>query len=139
MLFLVGLTGFSGFLVAFRLVNVLVLDWLIKEYETFSLVNSWCLRNKLKLTCDLKSLSGNVILQVLFPAAVIVLVPVQWFLARKKDNVLLTHPSCSSTINSSFYFPFISILPPPHGPYIELPTSTFSPAPHYYFLHRQVI
>ena len=56
-----------------RSVNVLVFDWLIRKYETFLLVNSWCLRNKLKLACDLKSLSRKVIMQVLFPAAAIVL------------------------------------------------------------------
>ena len=44
--------------------------------------------NKVKLACDLQSLSRNVIMLVLFTAAVIVfivpfLVPVQWFLARK--------------------------------------------------------
>ena len=33
-------------------------------------------RSKVKLVCDLKSRRGNVIMQVLFPAAVIVLVPV---------------------------------------------------------------
>ena len=30
-----------------------VFDCLIIKYETFSLVNSWCLRNKLKFACDL--------------------------------------------------------------------------------------
>ena len=40
-------------------------------------VNSWCLRNKVKLACGLQSLSCNVIMQVLFSAAVIVLIPVQ--------------------------------------------------------------
>ena len=70
--------------------------------------------NKVKLACDLQSLSCNVIMLVLFTAAVIALViflvPVQWFLARKsyislegegklalfrtEDNVLLAHPSC---------------------------------------------
>ena len=68
---------FYRFQVTFRSVNVLVFDWLIRKYETFSLVNSWCLRSKLKLACDLKSLSRNVIMQVLFAAAVIFLVPVQ--------------------------------------------------------------
>ena len=45
---------FYRFLVAFRAVNVLVFDWLLRKYETFSLVNLWCLRNKLKLDCYLK-------------------------------------------------------------------------------------
>ena len=41
-------------------------------------VNSWCLRNKVKLACGLQSLSCNVIMQVLFSAAaIIVLIPVQ--------------------------------------------------------------
>ena len=77
MLFLVGLTGLRGFIVAFRSVNVLVFDWLIRKCETFSLVSSWCLRYKLKLACDLKSLSGNEIIRLLFSTAVVVLVPVQ--------------------------------------------------------------
>ena len=82
---------FYRFLVAFRSVNVLVSIGRLENmkrwtssprrfslaFETFSLVNSWCLRSKLKLACDLKSLSRNVIMQVLLPAVVIVLVPVQ--------------------------------------------------------------
>ena len=47
---------------------------LFVSIETFSLVSSWRLRNKVKLACDFKSLSRNVIMQVLFSAAVIVLV-----------------------------------------------------------------
>ena len=77
MLLLFGLTGLTGFIVAFRSANVLVFDWLIRKYETFSLVSSWCLRYKLKLACDLKSLSRNEITQVLFSTVVVVLVPVQ--------------------------------------------------------------
>ena len=69
MLFLFGLTGLTGFIVAFRSEKVLVFEWLIRKYETFSLVSSWCLRYKLKLTCDLKSLSRNEITQVLFSTA----------------------------------------------------------------------
>ena len=72
MLFLVGL----GFLVTLRSINVFVFDWLVRKQETFLLVNSYCLRSKVKLACDLKSQRRNVIMQVLFPAAVIVLVPV---------------------------------------------------------------
>ena len=87
MLFLVGLTGFNRFVLIFRLVNVLVFDWLIRKYETYSLVNSWCLRNKVKLPCDLKSLNRNVIMLVLFSAAV--LVPVYLFLACK-SCILMT-------------------------------------------------
>ena len=45
--------------------------------------NSWCLRIKLKLPCDLKSLGRDVIMHVLFPTTVIVLGPVYLFLARK--------------------------------------------------------
>ena len=44
-----------------------------------SLVYSWCLRNKVKLACDLQSLSRNVILHVLFSTAVIDLVPIHLF------------------------------------------------------------
>ena len=51
-------------------------DWLIRKEETFSLVNLWCLRIQLKLTCYLHSLSREVNIHVLFSAAVIVLVPV---------------------------------------------------------------
>ena len=89
MLFLVGLTGLTGFIVAFRSVNVLVFDWLIRKYETFSLVSSWCLRYKLKLACDLKSLSRNEIIRVLFSIAVVVLVPVQWFWASKSCMLII--------------------------------------------------
>ena len=53
------------FVLICRSVNVLVFDWLIRKYETFSLVNSWCLRNNVKLACGLKSLSRNVITKVL--------------------------------------------------------------------------
>ena len=52
---------FRLFLVIFRSsVNGLVFDWLIKKYETFSLVRSWCLRNKVKLESYLQSLSRDV-------------------------------------------------------------------------------
>ena len=82
---------FYRFLVAFRSVNVLVSIGRLENmkrstsspgrfslaFETFSLVNSRCPGSKLKLACDLKSLSRNVIMQFLFPAAVVVLVPVQ--------------------------------------------------------------
>ena len=61
------------FSVTLRPINVLVVDWLIRKYETFSLVKSFCLRNKVKLAYDLKLLSCNVIIQVPFSAAVIVL------------------------------------------------------------------
>ena len=53
--------------------DVFVFDWFIWKYERFLLV---CLSNNFKLACDLKSLSRNVIMQVLFSAAAIVLVPV---------------------------------------------------------------
>ena len=72
-LFFSDLTSLTGFLVAFRSINVL--KWskrnvLIRQFMVSK-------RNKLKLACDLKSLSGNVIMQVLFLAAVIALLPVQ--------------------------------------------------------------
>ena len=72
MLFLVGL----GFLVTLMSINVFVFDWLVRKQETFLLVNSYCLRSKVELVCDFKSLRRNVIMHFLFPAAVIVLVPV---------------------------------------------------------------
>ena len=135
------------------------IGWL-ENMKRFQWFNSWCLRNKLKLACDLKSLTLNMIMQVLFPSAVIVLLPVQWGPARRgggpmsyvwilkrlvsvfiiayrrassmilgaqimyinedkgklaclrtKDNILLTHPSCSSKISFllfsfSFYLYF---------------------------------
>ena len=56
--------------------DVLVFDWLIRKEETFSLVNSWCLRTQLKLAWYLHSLNRDVNIHVLFSAAVIVLVPV---------------------------------------------------------------
>ena len=75
---------FYRLLVAFRSVNVLVSIGRLENmkrstsspgrfslaFGTFSLVNSWCLRIKLKLACDFKSLSRKVIMQVLFPGAV---------------------------------------------------------------------
>ena len=42
-----GLTGLTSFLVTVWSINVIAFDWLIRKYETFSLVNSWCLRSKL--------------------------------------------------------------------------------------------
>ena len=54
----------------------MVFDWLSGKYEAFSLVNSWYLSNKVKLARDLQSVSCNVIIHVVFSAAVIVLVPV---------------------------------------------------------------
>ena len=94
-------------------VNVLVFDWLIRNYETFSLVNSWCLENK--LACDWKSLSRNVIMQVVLPAAVIFQVPVQWcqwFLARK-SCILVNERQCFTTTPwwSKQY-----CMPPMYGP-----------------------
>ena len=86
-------------------------------------------------------------MQVLFPAAVIVLVPVHWFLAGKscifkdgkgqlalfstKDNVLLTsHPSYSSAIDlfSLFYFLFFFLISIHYyvDPTLTLPSTFFS-------------
>ena len=42
-------TRFYRFLVAFMSVNVLVFDLLIKKYETFLSVNSWCLLDLLQV------------------------------------------------------------------------------------------
>lgn len=149
MLFQSGLTGLTGFLGTFRSVSFLVFYWLIRKYGKFSLVYSSCLRNKAKLACDLQSLC-NVILHVLFSAAVIHLVPVHWFLGggggqivhindgkgklvlfSTKDNVLLiSHPSYSSTINLfscsnfPFYFYFPSTASTLHRFHID-PASTF--------------
>ena len=77
---------FYRFLVAFRSVNVWVFDCLIRKYKMLSLVNSWCLRNKLKLACDLKSSKGKLAL------------------FRTKDSVLLTHPPVPPQ-SLYFYFP----------------------------------
>ena len=43
-----------GFLVTLSSINVFVFDWLVRKGETFSLLNSLCLRNKVKLVCDLR-------------------------------------------------------------------------------------
>ena len=132
MLFQSGLTGLTGFLGTFRSVSFLVFYWLIRKYGKFSLVYSSCLRNTAKLACDLQSLC-NVILHVLFSAAVIDLVPVHWFLVggggqivhindgkgklvlfSTKDNVLLiSHPSYSFSINlfSCSNFPYYFYFP----------------------------
>ena len=60
--------------------NVLFFDLLSKDLGKYSLVDSWCRRNKRELVCDLKSLSRNVILQTLFPAPFIVLIAGNKFL-----------------------------------------------------------
>ena len=83
------LTRLTGSLVTLKSINVFGFDWLIRKYGTFSLLDSWCLRNKLKLACDLQSLSHNVIMQVLFPAAVIVLVLVQYKILARKSYILV--------------------------------------------------
>ena len=44
----------------------MVLDWLDRKYETFSLVNSWYLMNKVKLACDLQSLSRSNYARIMF-------------------------------------------------------------------------
>ena len=102
--------------------TVMVCDWLIRKYETFSLVNSWCLRNKVKLACHLLS-----IMHVLFSAPhslsssslilggqIVLINEVKGKLAllSTKDNVLLTpHPSYSFTINSFSLLEDISYIP----------------------------
>ena len=91
---------------------------------TFGFI-SWMRSNLIKIRSCAIDLSRNVIMLVLFTAAVIVLVPflvpVQWFLARKsyislegegklalfrtEDNVSLAHPSCCCCCSfpSSFF------------------------------------
>ena len=102
--------------------TVMVFDWLIRKYETFSLVNSWCLRNKVKLACHLLS-----IMHVLFSAPhslsssslilggqIVHINEVKGKLAlfSTKDNVLLTpHPSYSFTINLFSLLEDISYIP----------------------------
>ena len=97
-------------------------NWLIRKYETFSLVNSWCLRNKVKLACHLLS-----IMHVLFSTPhslsssslilggqIVHINKVKGKLAlfSTKDNVLLTpHPSYSFTINSFSPLEDISYIP----------------------------
>ena len=84
------------------------------------MVNSYCLRSKVKLVCDLKSLRRNVIMQVLFPAAVIVLVPVHRFLVGKScilmrakqtssfwhERQCFTYPTPLLLLRNWFIFPF---------------------------------
>ena len=102
--------------------TVMVFDWLIRKYETFSLVNSWCLMNKVKLACHLLS-----IMHVLFSAPhslsssslilggkIVHINEVKGKLAlfSTKDNVLLTpHPSYSFTINFFTLLEDISYIP----------------------------
>ena len=93
---------FYRFLVAFRSVNVWVFDCLIRKYKMLSLVNSWCLRNKLKLACDLKSSKGKLAL------------------FRTKDSVLPTHPPVPP---QSLYFYFPSTTSTLHRHHID-PSST---------------
>jgi len=104
--------------------TVMFFDWLIGKYETFSLVNSWCLRNKVKLTpmwltvnyarsvfcrCYCPS-SGSLILG----AQIVHIYEVKGKLAlfSTKDNVFLTpHPSYSFTINLFSVLEDISYIP----------------------------
>ena len=102
--------------------TLMVFDWLIRKYETLSLVNSWCLRNKVKLACHLLS-----IMHVLFCAPhslsssslilggqIVHLNEVKGKLSlfSTKDNVLLTpHPSYSFTINLFSLLEDISYIP----------------------------
>ena len=125
---------FQRFVLSFRSVNVLVFDWLIRKYKTFSLVNSWCLTNNVKLACGLKSRSRNVIMKVQFSAAarrcpssgllilraqIVHINESQGKLAlfRTYNNILLTvlHNLFSLTL---LLF-FISTFPPPHRPNID--------------------
>ena len=70
------------------------------------MVNSQCLRSKVKLVCVLKSLGRNVIMQVLFPAAVIVLVPVHWLLAGKSCILMRAKANwLIFTLETMFYLP----------------------------------
>ena len=71
-----GLTGLSGSIFSLVDITGLFLFYDITYCLVFSLVSSQCLRSKVKLVSDLKSLRRNVIMQVLFPAAAIVMVPV---------------------------------------------------------------
>ena len=136
------LTSLTGFLVTFRSINVF--DCLITIQETFSFVNSWCLTNSINLACDLKSLSRNVIIQVLFlPLSLpqfrfndsckqIVYINEgegKLALFKAKDNVLLIHPfpllhNYFISPNFSCYFYFRSSTTSTlHRPLID-PTST---------------
>ena len=47
-------------------VAIMAFNWLNRNWEKYSLLNSWCRRNKLKLACDFKSLSRNVLLQTVW-------------------------------------------------------------------------
>ena len=79
-----GLTGLSGSI--FSLVDITGLFLFYDITYCIDLMNkmrwnklasmTYCRRSKVKLVCDLKSRRRNVIMQVVFPAAVIVLVPV---------------------------------------------------------------
>ena len=93
--------------------TVMVFNWLIGKYETFSLVNSWRLRNKVKLACDSQSRSRHarsVFCHCYCPSSGSLILGAQiehiyevkgtLVLFSTKDNVLLTpHPSYSFTIN----------------------------------------
>ena len=75
------------------------------------------------------------IMQVLFSAAVIVLVPVQLFLEHK--TMFYLHSSTIDIFLFTFFLFLFSLhhVDPtltPHQPYIDLPPSTFPP-PHFYF------
>ena len=83
--------------------------------------------NKVKLACDLHSLSRDVIMLVLFTPAVIVLVPflvpVQWFLARK-SNISLEGEGKLALFRTELTMFFLPILP--------AATAAAPPPPHFF-------
>ena len=90
--------------------------------------------NEVKPACDLQSLSRNVIMLVLFTAAVIVfivpfLVPVQWFLARKSYISLEGEGKLAlfRTELTMFYLPIL--------PATAAATAGAPPSPHYAQTH----
>ena len=92
------------------------------------MVTSQCLRSKVKLVCVLKSLGRNVIMQVLFPAAVIVLVPVHWFLAGKSCILMRAKANwLFFTLQTMFYLPlsFSFFYFSPHPQFSYFPSSIF--------------
>ena len=74
-------------------------EWIMKTLISYHYVN------KDQHCAILKSPSRNVIMQVLFSAAVTVLVPVQWFLARKSCISMTTKANWINQKNRIIQYP----------------------------------
>ena len=128
------LTGLAGFLVTLRSINVFIFDWLIRKYETFLLVNSWCLRNKLKLAWTYNHRAVTWLCKFFF-----LLLWLCWFWFNKK---ILARKSCILVWGEAQTFFFQkrkTIFTYLHRPYTDLPTSAFTTLSMYYMCTNDLV